>query len=317
MPTLPAGIPVDSIVAYAANPNLLPSEWHVCDGTTKTVVDFPELFKTIGYTNGGSDQIFRIPDLQGRFLRGKLPRSQDNTNLSAGLVSPWITGQETKIQVEFTQVPNHRVPVNRGTRTYMVEWHDEGRWFPIRPSSAHVKGDDIPVGTVIPYGGAENVYPEFPDYIRCDGSPTDKDQILDLAKAVRNTFDPSPTPLSFIVPDLRGKFIRGVDLKGASDPVAGSRETALDGSVSELGTWQHYATSFVGNNNLANDDNVNTQTWHSDATETRPINAAVNFYISSVDPVRGLGLKYFQLAVLSLFQERRVHLYLRPLGSLA
>ncbi|KAM3087072.1 hypothetical protein ACMFMF_001004 [Clarireedia jacksonii] len=87
--------------------------------------------------------------------------------------------------------------------------------------------------------------------------------------------------------------------------------------VPHCSKWYHKSNSTAGNNNLANDDNVNTQTWHSDATETRPINAAVNFYISSVDPVRGLGLKYFQLAVLSLFQERRVHLYLRPLGSLA
>lgn len=169
----------------------------------------------------------------------------------------------------------------------------------------------MPVGAVIPYGGADDVYPDFPAYIRCNGAPIDIAEVFELSKAIGNTFtpNPSPNPKSFQVPDLRGKFIRGVDLAGVNDPDAGSRETAPGGASLGLGTWQHYATSFTnmepgiwfshfskwyhksdsvkGNVNLANDSNVKTQQWYADAKETRPINVAVNFYISSTDSVRG------------------------------
>jgi microcystin-dependent protein len=68
---LSGGIPVGAIVAYAGELKPLPSEWRLCDGSELSVADFPDLYAAIGNANGGSGNSFRVPDLQGRFLRGE------------------------------------------------------------------------------------------------------------------------------------------------------------------------------------------------------------------------------------------------------
>src|SRR5271154_5083420 len=65
--TLPAG----SIVAYAALPKTLPANWVECDGSSYSTTAYPDLFQTLGYANGGAGPVFKLPDLRGRFIRGR------------------------------------------------------------------------------------------------------------------------------------------------------------------------------------------------------------------------------------------------------
>lgn len=44
--------------------------WVLCDGSAVMESLFPELFKVCGYTYGGSNGTFNLPDYRGYFLRG-------------------------------------------------------------------------------------------------------------------------------------------------------------------------------------------------------------------------------------------------------
>lgn len=76
--TLPASVipitasaPVGSIVAFAGS--TIPTGWLLCDGTTVDRTTFAALFAAIGVNWGGGDgsTTFHLPDLRGRFLRGR------------------------------------------------------------------------------------------------------------------------------------------------------------------------------------------------------------------------------------------------------
>lgn len=64
------GVPVGSIQAYAGS--TIPSGWLECNGAQLLISGSAELYAAIGTTWGGatSDDLFNIPDLRGRFLRG-------------------------------------------------------------------------------------------------------------------------------------------------------------------------------------------------------------------------------------------------------
>ena len=62
--------PIGSILAFAGAKNDAPEGWLVCDGTPLDKHTYSELFKIIGYKWGGSDPLFKIPNLEGQFLRG-------------------------------------------------------------------------------------------------------------------------------------------------------------------------------------------------------------------------------------------------------
>lgn len=79
-PTMPQ-LPLGSIIAFAGKlahvpdppqheTDVEPLGWLKCDGRELFVVEYPDLFETIGYLYGGSGDKFNIPDYQGYFLRG-------------------------------------------------------------------------------------------------------------------------------------------------------------------------------------------------------------------------------------------------------
>ncbi|MCU0546785.1 MAG: phage tail protein [Oscillatoriaceae cyanobacterium Prado104] len=79
----PVGVPVGTVVVFAgkieSSPSNYPSNfttnlealgWTVCDGKELKVSEYPELFAVLGYLYGGENEIFKIPDYRGYFLRG-------------------------------------------------------------------------------------------------------------------------------------------------------------------------------------------------------------------------------------------------------
>ena len=43
--------------------------WLLCDGASYSTTDYPELFAVIGYTFGGSEDNFNVPNYKGKFLQ--------------------------------------------------------------------------------------------------------------------------------------------------------------------------------------------------------------------------------------------------------
>ena len=68
----PVGIPVGTILVYAADIQTLPAQWHECDGTSFPKDKYEQLFNAVRYANGGAGNAFNIPDLQGRFIQGSM-----------------------------------------------------------------------------------------------------------------------------------------------------------------------------------------------------------------------------------------------------
>lgn len=66
-------MPVGSVMMYA-HADIESAHWKVCDGSELAKAEYPELFAAIGVIwNRGEDvnnDLFRLPDLQGMFVRG-------------------------------------------------------------------------------------------------------------------------------------------------------------------------------------------------------------------------------------------------------
>jgi microcystin-dependent protein len=84
-------VPVGSVIAFAGPifgqekagvtaASTAPSGWRVCDGRQLHRAKFPELFAVIGYLYLLKDEkpgvLYRLPDLQGYFLRGVDPTNK-------------------------------------------------------------------------------------------------------------------------------------------------------------------------------------------------------------------------------------------------
>lgn len=61
-------IPAGVVWAYAGT--TIPQDWLVCNGQTVSTLDYPNLFKALGYFYGGSGNSFVVPDLRGRVIIG-------------------------------------------------------------------------------------------------------------------------------------------------------------------------------------------------------------------------------------------------------
>jgi microcystin-dependent protein len=71
------GPPVGSVMAFAGSldaqddpwTNLQFFTWRTCDGAALSRLEFPDLFSALGYTYGGADNSFCLPDYAGYFFR--------------------------------------------------------------------------------------------------------------------------------------------------------------------------------------------------------------------------------------------------------
>jgi len=61
-------VPIGSIFAFPAKK--VPDGYLPCEGQELSIQLYPELYERIGRTWGGGKSSFRIPDLQGQFIRG-------------------------------------------------------------------------------------------------------------------------------------------------------------------------------------------------------------------------------------------------------
>jgi microcystin-dependent protein len=87
----------------------------------------------------------------------------------------------------------------------------------------------------------------------CDGKRLSKTEYQDLYQAITNSW--GETGSDFLLPDLRGQFLRGVDSSGTVDPDAAKRFNKMGVTVgSVVGSFQNYATSRPSNTPFKTDD---------------------------------------------------------------
>lgn len=158
-----------------------------------------------------------------------------------------------------------------------------------------------PVGAVIPYAGSAP--PK--GWLLCDGSPISRELYPDLFTAIGTNWGQGDGSSTFNIPDLRGQFLRGVDNGAGKDPEAASRGHYNNGNSGDnVGSFQgdvfkghrhpsiEYTDSRFANNGSAIGDPVSgvalsattaTSNMHltgqTGGSETRPINAYVNYII--------------------------------------
>ena len=97
-------------------------------------------------------------------------------------------------------------------------------------SFAAPNDDGVPVGTIMAWAGEKDSVPA--NWMICDGKVLKIKQYKDLYDAIGWSWG-KPGTKKFNLPDLRGRFIRGVDDGSGLDPDADDREQANKGGNSK------------------------------------------------------------------------------------
>ena len=92
-------MPVGVILPYAGS--AAPDGWMLCDGKQVDKSKYPALYKVIGYTYGGSNDSFQLPDLRGR---GPVGLNPDDADFNA-LGHP---GGEKEFTLGVNEMPSHQ-----------------------------------------------------------------------------------------------------------------------------------------------------------------------------------------------------------------
>lgn len=135
----------------------------------------------------------------------------------------------------------------------------------------------VPVGTIVAFGGHKDSVPD--GWLLCDGSLVSSNTFPKLNDMLGGAWGVSGT--SFYLPDLRGRFLRGVDEGQGRDPDAASRvESNPNGFTGDaVGTLQ--GDAFKQHNHGV------TQSPHGhsykDVTFTEDKNLYSSGYVTSVD----------------------------------
>lgn len=152
-----------------------------------------------------------------------------------------------------------------------------------------------PTGSMAPYGGASAPG----GWLLCDGSAVSRTTYSALYAIIANAYGAGDGTTTFNLPDLRGRFIRGVDGSAGRDPDASSRTASNTGgnTGNAIGSVQSYAitdhqhsvgigtgsnlgvpASFAGSpTSFYTGGAINTQV----STETRPINIYCNYIVKT------------------------------------
>jgi len=171
-------------------------------------------------------------------------------------------------------------------------------------TAKYVAENPLPLGTIQIYAGKRNKLPS--GWMFCEGQALSSEDYQDLYNVLgtswggSSAFNPEGEPVTlFQLPDLRGQFLRGVDMKAGNDPDANGRKQYKPGGNAGDSVGSFQAAIVLGDvNNPANfssttsfstdlvaevpqDSQFGPSGTNSTTTEMRPINVYV-FYIIKV-----------------------------------
>jgi microcystin-dependent protein len=338
-------VPVGALVPFAGQMGTgappFPT-WRVCHGGAVVKFDAGELFDALGFIHGGGDNQFILPDYRGWFQRGVSGDSpadpdpdaekrtwahpqgqsgqQGNQGNSVGSAQPWATGAPTQpfstslkhlpTSEEAKRVPGTLWNLLRKGGKRVIELSSDGGDRESRPPNVSVDWYVL--------SRLDSPYPEFPIggvaamgctlepnkwWLPCAGRTLPVADYGALYKAIGNTYGGDDK--TFMLPDYRGRFLRGASYDSGVDPDVSKR--AAKGSVPPggVGTFQDWATARplrpfqgdvpnypggdLGAHGVTNSGNArnngsltfDTCTAGGDG-ETRPRNVYLNFYIRAV-----------------------------------
>lgn len=107
----------------------------------------------------------------------------------------------------------------------------------------------LPSGTILPFGGASAPT----GWLLCNGATISRTTYANLFAAISTAHGSGDGSTTFHLPDLRGRFMRGVDGAVARDPDRGARTAANSGGNTgdNVGSVQTNATAKNGLSNAA------------------------------------------------------------------
>lgn len=160
--------------------------------------------------------------------------------------------------------------------------------------TAYLKKRTNPIGEVIMWAGVSAPY----GYLICNGSAISRTTYSELFAITGIAFGQGNGTTTFNLPDLRGRFVRGLDGGAGLDPDAASRTAMNTGgnTGSNIGSVQadafeshNHSIDAVGGINVApvadtsNSSSTPTSidTNNTGGNETRPVNAYLNFIIKA------------------------------------
>jgi microcystin-dependent protein len=110
-----------------------------------------------------------------------------------------------------------------------------------RALAADSADNAMPAGAVVAHAGT----PVPTGYLLCDGAAVSRSQFATLFAAIGTSWGQGNGDTTFNVPDLRGRFLRGVDLGAGLDPDVASREAIAPGGNTggNVGSVQGIATA--------------------------------------------------------------------------
>jgi hypothetical protein len=112
-----------------------------------------------------------------------------------------------------------------------LEYHDGTKWESV-----------VPAGTIVPFAGPDTNVPA--GWLLCDGQSVSQSTYSRLFDAIGIAWG-DPGGSNFNLPDLRGRFLRGVDNGQGNDPDASLRTALYAGGATgdEAGSYQNGATA--------------------------------------------------------------------------
>lgn len=121
-------VPVGTIVAYGGGPDTVPGGWLLCDGGAYEKETYPRLADVLERRWGGTaGPAFRVPDLQGAFLRGVDPTGRidpDAQSRRVGSLQGKVGTGVGTFQAAATADPTRGLQtVKKGKHTHKVPTH--------------------------------------------------------------------------------------------------------------------------------------------------------------------------------------------------
>lgn len=98
------GVPTGAIMPYGSATT--PTGWLLCDGAEISQNKYNDLYNVLGQSFGGSDGTFKVPDLNGKFIRGSI------TSVGA-------TGGNETFTIALTNLPNVSLQVIDPQHTHL------------------------------------------------------------------------------------------------------------------------------------------------------------------------------------------------------
>lgn len=182
------------------------------------------------------------------------------------------------------------------------EKYENGTWTSFSGSSSTAL---VPTGAVLPFAGS--AAPS--GYVVCNGAEVDRTVFANLFAVIGTTHGAGNGSTTFHIPDYRGRFLRGVDAGISRDPDVATRTTMATGGNTGDNVGSIQSDSFASHQHIqgygstvgpsprygsvsgldsaradyytaaATDTTAGALVSSTGGSETRPINAYVNYII--------------------------------------